>query len=172
MLLTFVGAIAVAILAACVAFVIYRVTGINARWIVPAAAGAGMLGFTLWNDYTWFSRNVDGLPESVVVTDRFEHSNVIQPWTLVVPMINRFRAVDLDSVKRHPERDSVRGAVVFLTPRYQPTFVTRQVFDCDENRRADAEVGPFDEAGLPVERSWAAVPADDPLLEAVCGASS
>ena len=171
MLLTFVGAIAVAILAACVAFVIYRVTGINARWIVPAAAGAGMLGFSRGNDYTGFSRNVDGLPESVVVTDRFEDSNVIQPWTLVVPMINRFRAVDLDSVKRHPKFGAVRGAVVFLDKRYQPTFVTRQVFDCDENQRADAEVGPFDEAGLPVERSWVSVPADDPLLEAVCGVS-
>jgi hypothetical protein len=171
MLLTFIGAIAVAVLAACVAFVIYRVTGINARWIIPAAAGAGMFGFTFWNDYTWFSRNVDGLPETVVVTDSFEHRHVIQPWTLVVPMINRFRAVDTASIRAHPERPAVRGAVVFLAQRYQPTFVTRQVFDCAAGRRADAEVGPFDEAGLPVESAWASVPAGDPLLEAVCGAS-
>jgi hypothetical protein len=170
MLLTFIGAIAVAILAACVAFVVYRLTGVNARWLIPTAAGAGMLGFTLWNDYTWFSRNVDGLPDDVLVTDSFEHRNVIQPWTLLVPTINRFRAVDLASVRQHPERENVRGAVVFLAERYQPTFVTRQVFDCEYHRRADAEVGPFDEWGLPVAGSWTPVEQGDALLEAVCGA--
>jgi hypothetical protein len=170
MLLTFIGSIAVAVLAACTAFVIYRVTGINARWIIPAAAGAGMLGFTLWNDYTWFSRNVEGLPAAVVVTGEAEHSNVIQPWTLVVPMINRFTAVDTRTIQRHDRRPDVRGAVVFLTQRYQPTFETRQVFDCAANRRADGDVGPFDADGLPLPQRWVTVPADDLLLRTVCDA--
>ena len=170
MLLTFIGAIAVAILGACVAFVVYRLTGINARWIIPAAAGAGMLGFTLWNDYTWFGRNVDGLPETVVVTARGEQSHAIQPWTLAVPTINRFQAVDLGSVRRHPDRSEVRAAVVFLAQRYQPTFTTPQVFDCADGRRADAAVGPFDDDGLPGPAAWVSVPADDPLLRAVCDA--
>jgi hypothetical protein len=170
MLLTFIGAIAVAVLAACVAFVIYRVTGINARWLIPFAAGAGMLGFTLWNDYTWFGRNLEGLPETVVVTARGEQSHAIQPWTLAVPVVNRFQAVDLESVAAHPDRDGVRAAVVFLVQRYQPTFTTPQVFDCAGGRRADASVGPFDEDGLPVESVWRPVPEDDRLLRAVCDA--
>jgi hypothetical protein len=171
MLLTFIGSIAVAVLGACIAFVVNRTTGINARWIIPAAAGAGMLGFTLWNDYTWFGRNVEGLPATVVVTARGEQSHAIQPWTLAVPTINRFQAVDLASVIRHPDRPGIRAAGVLLAQRYQPTFTTPQVFDCAEARRADANVGPFDEHGLPVPAAWVAVPEDDPLLRAVCDAA-
>lgn len=168
MLLTFIGAIAVAVLAACVAFILRRTTGIVATWMIPAAAGAGMFGFTIWNDYSWFPRNAEGLPAHVRVVDRFEHRMPLQPWTYLVPTINRFRAVDFDTVRTHPERPEVRGAVVFLVQRFQPTFVSRQVFDCDAGRRADAETGPFDEAGLPLPPQWLGLPDDDPVLRAVC----
>ena len=62
MALGFLAAIAVAIFAACVAFVVKRTFGLNARWLIPASAGAALFGFTLWNDYTWFARQADGLP--------------------------------------------------------------------------------------------------------------
>lgn len=167
MLMTFVGAISVAILAACVAFVIWRTTGVAARWIIPASAGAAMLGFTLWADYSWFGRVAGGLPESVTVARTFATSNALQPWSLAVPIVTRFQAVDVGARQRSEIDPTVVRAPVFLVERWRPTFTTVQVFDCGRGRRADA-ADPAGENGLPVDAAWIAVGADDALLRAAC----
>jgi hypothetical protein len=167
MLLTLLGAVAVAILAACVAFIIRRVWGVQARWLIPVAAGAGMLGFTLWNDYSWFDRQRDGLPEGVRVVAAYEHRAAIQPWTLIAPVVNRYSAIDLRAAERHPDRPGIVRAPVFFAQRFQPTAVSAQIIDCAAGRRADAaDAGPD---GLPPEDAWRPLPEDHPLLRAACG---
>ena len=37
------------------------------KWLVPAAAGLGMIGFQVYSEYTWFSHTRSLLPESAVV---------------------------------------------------------------------------------------------------------
>jgi hypothetical protein len=166
MLLTLVGAISVAVLAACVAFIFRRITGISARWIIPASAGAAMLGFTMWNDYTWFDRVRAELPPEVVVAQTFRHSAAIQPWTLVWPMVDRFQALNRAGLQRNEADPDVVRAEVYLVARWSPTFSTLQVFDCAGGRRADAvEAGA---EGLPATDAWVAVGRDDPLLRAAC----
>lgn len=170
MAITLIGALSVAILAACVAFILYRLTGVFPKWIIPAAAGAGMLGFTVWNDYTWFGRTVAALPEAVTVTDSFGQTHVLQPWSLVVAPVSRFRAVDLRTVERHPDHPSIRRAAVFIAARFSPTFVTPQIFDCDRNLRADADPAALGDDGLPRREAWVGTEASNPLLRAVCDA--
>ena len=166
MLVTFLGAIMVAVLAACVAFVLQRLTGVNVRWLIPTSAGAALLGFTLWNDYTWFSRLRADLPPDVVVVRTFEQSNAIQPWSLVVPIVNRFQAVNRASLQRSEVDPQVVRAEVYLVARWTPTFTTLQVLDCARGRRADAvDPGPD---GLPKADAWVEIGRDDPLLVAVC----
>lgn len=167
MLLTFIGAISVAVLAACVAFIVRRVTGVSARWLIPASAGVAMLAFTIWNDYSWFSRIVEGLPEDVVVAETYEQSFVLQPWTLAVPAVNRFQAVDLSRRQFSDAQPDVVRAVVYLMARYQPAFETIQIFDCAGGRRADGSA-PSGADGLPAAQAWRAVGRDDPLLAAAC----
>jgi len=167
MLLTFFGAISVGVLAACVAFIVRRVYGVNARFLIPLSAGAGMLGFTVWNDYTWFGRNAAGLPESVQVARTIEKSWVIQPWTLIAPVVTRFQAVNLASVARNAAAPDVARATVYLVARFQPTFETVQVFDCKAGRRSDAADAPG-EGAAPAEGAWITVGLDDPLLRLVC----
>lgn len=166
MLLTLFGALAVGVLAACVAFVVRRFYGVNARFLIPLSAGAGMLGFTVWNDYTWFGRNVAGLPDTVQVARAIEKSWVVQPWTLIVPVVTRFQAVNRASVARNASAPQVARATVYLVARFQPTFETVQLFDCAAGRRADAADAP--EGGTPPERAWVTVGLDDPLLSIVC----
>jgi len=167
MLFTFIGAIACAVLAACVAFVVRRTTGVNARWLIPASAGAAMLGFTVWNDYDWFPRTVAGLPPDVVVTRTFQVSHVLQPWTLLFPATTRYQAVDLARRQPHEDRPEVVRAVVYLVARWQPTFETIQVFDCAGGRRADAAAA-TQPGGLPPPAAWTELGDDDPLLRAAC----
>lgn len=166
MLLTFFGALAVGVLAACVAFIVRRLYGVNARFLIPLSAGAGMLGFTVWNDYTWYGRNVAGLPDTVQVARAIEKSWVVQPWTLIAPVVTRFQAVNRASVARNAAAPEVARATVYLVARFQPTFETVQLFDCARGRRADAADAP--ESGTPPERAWVTVGLDDPLLSLVC----
>ncbi len=168
MLLSFLAAIAVAIFAASVAFTLRRAFGLQARWLIPAAAGAALLGFTIWNDYTWFDRQRAGLPPEVVVTDAFEHSAVLQPWTLALPVVNRYRAVDLRTRTRNIARPEIMRVVVYLAQRYQPTFETLQIVDCARGLRADAtDAGPD---GAPPDAAWFRLgPQDAQFLETVCG---
>jgi hypothetical protein len=170
MAITLIGALSVAILAACVAFILYRLTGVFPKWIIPVAAGTGMLGFTIWNDYTWFGRTVAALPDTVQVTDSFGQTHFLQPWSLVVAPTARFRAVDLRTVERHPESPSIRRAAVFIAARFSPTFVTPQIFDCERNMRADADPASLGGDGLPRPEAWVAIDPANPLLRAVCDA--
>ncbi|MGF1660609.1 MAG: hypothetical protein ACFCUS_14395 [Rubrimonas sp.] len=166
MLLGFLAAIAVAIFAASVAFTLRRAMGIQARWLVPASAGAALLGFTLWNDYSWFGRQVSGLPPEIVVVDSFEHSAALQPWTLVAPVVNRYRALDLRTISRSTANPEIVRGLVYLAQRYQPTFETLQLVDCGRGLRADAaDAGPD---GLPPDAAWRPLPEDDPLRRAFC----
>ena len=168
MLLGFLGAISIAVFAASVAFIIRRMLGIDARWIVPASAGAAMLGYTMWSDYTWFDRQISGLPPEVVVIDMFEHSAAIQPWTLAAPMVDRYRALDLRTISRSTSNPEVVRGLVYLAQRYQPTFETLQLVDCGRGLRADAaDAGPD---GLPPEEAWRPLPEDDPMRRAFCAA--
>lgn len=167
MLLTLFGALAVGVLAACVAFIVRRFYGVNARFLIPLSAGAGMLGFTVWNDYTWFSRNAEGLPETVQVARTVEKSWVVQPWTLIAPVVTRYQAVNLASVARNASAPDVARATIYLVSRFQPTFETVQLFDCAGGRRSDAADAPPD-GGLPPETAWVGVGLDDPLLSLVC----
>ncbi len=165
-----VGAVAVAVFAACVAFIVQRTFRLNARWIIPASAGAGMLGFTIYNDYSWFGRTAGGLPPSVRVTATGERSTAIQPWSLAIPVTVRFTAVDLGSLQVRESEPVLRRAPVHLVGRFQPTFTSRQLFDCATNRQADADGADAGPDGLPPPQAWVAVPATDPLLRAVCDA--
>ena len=170
MALTLVGAVAVAIFAACIALILQRLTGIFPRWIIPASAGAGMLGFTLWNDYTWFGRVQYDLPPEVVVADSFATRNALQPWTYLVAPVNRFRAVDLRTVAPADGAPDIRRAAVFIAARFSPTFVTPQMFDCATHARADGDPERLDAQGLPSAGAWVPLAPGDPLLRAVCDA--
>ena len=170
MALVFIGALSVAVFAACVAFIIRHLTGLFPRWIIPASAGLGMLGFTIWNDYTWFSRVLIDLPPDVIVADTFTATSAMQPWTMLIAPVNRFRAIDRRTIEPLPTRPDLRRAAVFMVARFNPTFVTPQVFDCAANARADGDPASVDADGVPPSTAWVPLAPEDPLLRAVCDA--
>jgi hypothetical protein len=72
-------------------------------WIVPAAAGLGMLSFAIWNEYTWHSRTVGALPDGVVVARAQAETAPWRPWTYIRPIVTRFSAVDTRRSRTNPE---------------------------------------------------------------------
>lgn len=172
MIWTLVGTLMVGVGAACVVFVACRalrrpVPG----WLLPAAAGAGMLSFHIWSDYSWADRTAAELPEHVVVAERYTSRNMLQPWTYLVPKVDRFAVVDTSEIRHRPEVEDTALAVVHLVTRWYPTVSTQQLYDCATPRRADVGRSlEVDGNGRPIDVDWVRLESDDPVRRVVCAA--
>lgn len=170
MLIEFVAAIAAAAATAGLVLMIAafgRMTGRWSlpKWVMPAAAGAAMLGFAIWNEYSWFPRTRAALSEEMVVASAPADRMAYRPWTYIFPLVTRFVAVD---------RGAAAGAEVFATNAYVVTRWgrTRQIpvaFDCVRMTRADLVEGAQLAAdGTLTGAEWLPPDAEDPLVRAAC----
>ncbi|MGI9508359.1 MAG: hypothetical protein ACR2QJ_03295 [Geminicoccaceae bacterium] len=173
MLFNLLGTIIVGIAAAGTVMLAHRLFGRRpAGWMVPVAAGGAMLAFHIWNEYTWFERTADVLPDDVVVAQSYDYKTPFQPWTLLVPRINRFTALDQGSIRRNDKAPDYVMADVFLVKRLDPTAKVTQIYDCRGARRADVDPGSsVDERGLPVDAAWTDTDLNTPLFKLVCGST-
>lgn len=146
--------------------------GLLPRWIVPVAAGLGMLSYAVWSEYSWYERSTAGLPPEMVVAWKNESTAFWRPWSYFKPVVNRIVIVDKRTAQRN---DNLPGQVlvdVILSARWQPMARVKTVFDCVGQRQADL-VGKelsFSENGEIIGAVWSKVPADDPVLAAACDA--
>ena len=154
-----------------VALILRKITGQRLpRWIVPVAAGLGMIGFTVWNEYTWFPRATAGLPDGVVVTVANADSAVWRPWTYVVPVTTRFAALDLRAPLRNDAQPGRVMVPMVLVQRWVPSVTTSVVFDCTTARRADLMPGGarLGADGAVIGATWLQLAPDDPILTTAC----
>lgn len=172
MFLTLLGTVVLGLTAAGVLYALFHTFKIKAgRWLIPMSAGLAMLGFHLWNEYSWYPRTAGDLPEHVVVAGTYTGRNAMQFWTYIVPRVDRFSAVNMQSLRRHPEHDDLVMTEVYLVGRYTPTAAVTQLYDCDQPRRLDiAPDSALTESGLPADPAWVSIPSDDPIRQKVCTA--
>lgn len=170
MLLELIATVTVGLGTAGIVLVIAKATrGRLPRWIVPGAAGAAMIAFTIWSEYSWYGRTAEALPEDVVVAWANEDRIVYRPWTYLFPQTNRFLAVDLRSERTHDELPGQRMVDLYLMGRWAPNRQVTVVVDCEGQRRADlvGGVAPGPDGALPAD-AWVDLPADDPVLATAC----
>ncbi|MCC5977664.1 MAG: hypothetical protein JJU21_06365 [Salinarimonas sp.] len=173
MILEFIAAIAVGLAVGGIVHLLRRGSpGRIAPWAVPAAAGAAMIGFAVYMEYTWAGRTIDALPDEAVVASQNAVNSWYRPWTYLFPLTNRMIVVDHRFTRRneaHP--DHVLTGVVMLG-RFEPGRQIPVVFDCAEGRRAelDAQVS-FSDDGALEGADWRPLAADDPILRAACGST-
>ncbi|WP_152339129.1 hypothetical protein [Pseudorhizobium flavum] len=140
------------------------------KWIVPAAAGLGMISYAIWSEYSWFDRMRNSFPQSVVVTWSNTERAIWRPWSYIRPLTTRFTAVETSTAKRHPQQPGQVMVSMILAARWQQTTVIKAVFDCDNNRRADLvgnDVSIADDGSV-TGAQWIDLPADDANLKAAC----
>lgn len=130
------GMVAVGIGAAALAYAAMhalRKTGLKvAGWILPACIGLSMLSFTIWNEYSWYSRVRAQLPETVEVLETGTGGKAWRPWAFLVPMVNRFAVIDRAGLMQGAD-GMQRGQVLFVE-RWQPTRHVTLDFDCAGKR--------------------------------------
>jgi hypothetical protein len=139
------------------------------RWIYPAAVGFGMISLTVYVEYSWFSRTVGELPAGYEVVDSYTTSSPLQPWTFIVPRVERFMVVNHGSVRRNEQVPNVVLVDVFLLERLNPTLQATQFLNCASGGRllvgADTQMGPD---GLPTGEDWTPLGLDNALVRVVC----
>ena len=129
------------------------------RWIMPAGIGLAMLGFTVWNEYSWYSRVTGQLPDTIAVLETGSGGKAWRPWSFVVPVVNRFALIDRAGLS--DGADGLRRGQVLFVERWQPTRYVTLDFDCAGDRiRAVAAEG---------QASGWRPGADDPAFAAICG---
>ncbi|MDK3019691.1 hypothetical protein [Pseudodonghicola flavimaris] len=138
-------------------------------WLVPAAAGAAMIVVTIASEYGWYARTRATLPEGVEVIDEVESRAAYRPWTYLVPMVERFAALDRAGLRQNPARPGVFLVDLYLFARWSaPKWVTVAV-DCQGGRQAlltaDADFGPD---GDITGAAWQQMDPEDPLAAALC----
>lgn len=170
MLLNLLGTFIAGIAAAGAVMLLYRVLGKQApRWLLPTVAGAAMLNFHIWNEYTWFDRASKALPDHVVVAEHYTYKSMLQPWTLLAPRINRFTALDRSSIRRNERAPGYVMADIYLVARLERTAKLTQIYDCKKERRTDVSRSTAtNERGLPIDAVWIAWESDDSLFQLVC----
>lgn len=138
-------------------------------WAVPAAAGATMVLYAVWSEYSWFGRVSQTLPESVVIAMKNESSAPWRPWSYVRPMTTRFVAFDRAALRTHDAAPGQKLATLMLVGRWEPLRTVPVLYDCAGARRADlAEGAAFGADGAVTGADWQPAAAGDPVLPLVC----
>lgn len=147
--------------------------GFLPKWIVPAAAGLGMLSFAIWSEYSWFERNVATQPTGVIVAWNNEQRSFLRPWSYYQSVVTRYTAVDTRTVQRHPNVPDQVIVDLVLAARWQRTARVKVLFDCAAGRRADlmGKDVKVAEDGTITGATWTDLPPGDRLLEIACKGS-
>lgn len=137
------------------------------KWIVPAAAGLGMIGFAVLSEYGWYGRSATSLPEGVTVLRAEKGSSPMRPWTFFAPITLKFSALDGRAASVHPANENLRMARVFHFERWAPTRDSMLIVDCSEGRQVAVTAGvEIDISGNLTGAEWQSGEAD--VLGPVC----
>lgn len=139
------------------------------RWLTPVAAGLGMIGMTISNEYTWFDRTAERLPEGVEIALTVDEQSWFRPWTQIWPYTKRFVAVDTGTARSNENLPDQRLADLYFFGRWSPVNQAPMLFDCAAAKSALLIDGAaFADDGTITNADWQAMPPDDPILRLIC----
>lgn len=139
------------------------------KWAMPVGAGLAMIITTIANEYAWYDRTRDTLPEGMTVIETVENKAIYRPWTYVKPFTERFIALDEPSLRTHDAKPAMRMVDTYFFGRWSAPEKMVMLADCDAGKRAPLIDGvTFDADGNVTGVDWFAPEAEDPLVTAIC----
>lgn len=139
------------------------------KWLVPACAGLGMLGFQIYTEYTWFAHQKDLLPEGVVVVRTATEQVPWRPWSYLAPQTVRFMALNVGQASVNARHPNLMLAELYLFERRRSARRVPQVIDCERGARAVfTQDLTFPEPGQALGDAWYPLAPEDPMLTSIC----
>lgn len=170
MLLEFIAMIAAAFGVAGLVLLANRLSGRRLpKWAMPAGIAATLLTFGVWSEYSWYGRVSSSLEDGLVVVATSAGGAPWRPWSYVMPVTDRFVAVDTGRMVPHATAEGQRFLNAYWFARWAPTRVATLMVDCPGRRGIELPPGAdFPVEAMPPEDNWQPLPANDPILEAAC----
>lgn len=139
------------------------------KWITPVVAGLGMIAMTIFNEYTWFDRTAEQLPDGITIAMTVEEQGWFRPWTQIWPYTERFVAVDTATARKNQNLPDQRIADLYFFGRWSPVNQAPLLVDCAMSRSALLIDGAdFAPDGTVADADWQTMPDNDPILKLVC----
>lgn len=139
------------------------------KYLIPILAGAGMIVYSVWSEYSWATNTAAKLPEHVKVAKTYSSKSYFSPWTFVFPRTDRMTLVDISKIRRNDDYPDIVIAELILMKRFAGAGRIWQLFDCKERRQADIimakDLNPDE---LVKSAQWNNVSSDDMILSAAC----
>jgi len=136
------------------------------KWIIPVFAGAGMLGYQIHIEYSWFEHKQTQLPEETLVVASEYQENVWRPWTYVYPMTGAFTVLDTSSLT---ERQLGEQRVMeFMLYRFQKQHVDQVRSQAYVLNCSSRELLPLEDDRTPDLEQMRRLGTSDPLYAAAC----
>ena len=164
---TFVATIFCGLGAAGIALGIRAVTAKRApRWLIPVFAGAGMLGYLVSGEYTWFDHKRSLLPEGAVVVATEQEQIFFRPWTFVAPYVTAFSTVDTSGFRQDTDDANI---IRFTLYRFEQTVTDAVSHRAHLINCQSRELVPLDSNGAPRVDNMKRLESTDLLYKTVCG---
>ncbi|MDX3774854.1 hypothetical protein QE250_12060 [Chromatiaceae bacterium AAb-1] len=139
------------------------------RWLIPVAAGAGMMAFQIYSEYTWFEHQASRLPQGVIVAKPVMQSSFWRPWSYIRPQVLRFIAADMANATTNKQNQELLLVDLYFFERHSPARRMPQVFYCAQQARADFSHDlPVPQPGEALDSQWRALDSDDALFTTIC----
>ncbi len=163
MFLELIGVFAAGFAGAGLMLILSKLTGGRLpRWAVPVGAGAAMILATTSLEYSWYGRTAATLPEGLTVAETVPSRAVWRPWSYVVPVTERFVAVDRANRLANAETEGLYLVNLYFYDRWRGKRIVQVMVDCIGHRRADPVLG---DGSPPL---WREVGAGDPVVKTTC----
>ena len=139
--------------------------------LYPLIGGACLIGYGIYTEYSWESRTLDQLPESMQVVHRISRPSVFSPWAYLVPRTTQLSLIDSAALRTNDRLPGMVMTDLLIMQRLYPTARVAMMLDCTRHARADllAEQA-FAADGRPLDVDWISLRPDHPLLETACNA--
>lgn len=170
MIVQFISAIALAIIALLFCWAIYRtLKKPMPRHLYPIVAAASVIAYGIYSEYTWADRTIAQLPDSIEIVHELAGTSMFSPWSFVIPRTDRISMIDTSTIRRHNDLPDHVMAELLLMQRFTPVIRVPQLIDCVNKRRTDVTSNAtFNEDGLPTNAQWEMLATEHPILRVLC----
>jgi hypothetical protein len=135
------------------------------KWLIPVFAGAGMLGFLIYSEYSWYDHKQSQLPEEAIIVDTQAEGIFWRPWTFIFPYVTSFSTVDTKSIGRDTGNPEIVRFTLYRFEQKLTDTVSHRVhiLNC-----ATRELVPLGSDGTPRVDNMKRLDNNDTLLSTVC----
>jgi len=170
MIVQFISAIALAILAVLFCWATYRTfQKPMPRHLYPIVAAVSVIGYGIYSEYTWADRTIAQLPDSIEVVHQLAGTSMFSPWSFVIPRTDRISLIDKASIRRNDNLPDHVMTELLLMQRFAQVVRVPQLIDCRGRRRTDVtNNATFGGDGLPTNAQWENLEAEHPILRVLC----